>query len=69
MGVKLKCAVCNDIIESKSVHDFRPCGCGAIFVDGGDEYTRMGGEAYNILMVDKDDGKWRTLEELRINWN
>lgn len=67
MGTKLKCAVCEDIIESKSVHDFRPCKCGAIFVDGGDEYTRMGGESYNILLM--DNGEWVCLQDLRTNWN
>lgn len=69
MGTKLKCAICSDIIESKFRHNLVTCKCGAIFVDGGDEYTRTGGEDYNILMIDKEDGKWRTLEELRTNWN
>lgn len=39
----LKCLECGDIIESKSVHDFRYCMCGAIFIDGGLEYSRRGG--------------------------
>lgn len=38
----IQCKHCGDIIESKSVHDFRMCSCGACFVDGGLEYCRRG---------------------------
>ena len=40
---KARCRKCGDVIESKSVHDFVTCSCGAIFVDGGHEYCRQGG--------------------------
>ena len=46
-----KCNRCKDIIESKSVHDFVTCRCGAISCDGGHEYVRL------ILaqgLIDKD---------------
>ena len=36
-----KCTLCNDIIESKSVHDFRTCKCGKTFTDGGKDYIRQ----------------------------
>ncbi len=39
-----KCKRCGDIIESKSVHDFQMCSCGSVFVDGGEEYLRRGGD-------------------------
>lgn len=39
---RLRCKKCDDIIESKHVHDFRYCKCGAIFIDGGLEYLRYG---------------------------
>lgn len=39
-----KCVKCGDIIESKSVHDFVRCSCGAIAVDGGDEYIKRSGD-------------------------
>ena len=39
---RAKCHLCDDIIESKSVHDFVECRCGSIFVDGGLEYQRAG---------------------------
>ena len=31
---KIRCRKCGDIIESKSVHDFRSCKCGSVAVDG-----------------------------------
>lgn len=37
-----RCKVCNTVIESTSVHDFKRCNCGEIFVDGGHEYLRRG---------------------------
>jgi hypothetical protein len=39
---KCQCAVCGDVIESKSVHDFVRCTCGRIFTDGGLEYFHRG---------------------------
>lgn len=53
--MKIKCLKCNDIIESKHAHDFKRCKCGACFIDGGNEYTRIGGDFNNIHWV-YDDG-------------
>lgn len=39
-----RCLKCHDEVESKRRHDFRRCSCGAIFVDGGHEYLRRGGD-------------------------
>ena len=39
---KCQCALCLDIIESTSRHNFVSCGCGAIFTDGGTSYIRRG---------------------------
>lgn len=36
----IRCRHCGDAIESKSVHDFVTCTCGACSVDGGYEYLR-----------------------------
>ena len=38
-----RCKRCGDLIESKYRHDFVSCKCGAIFVDGGNDYCRRGG--------------------------
>jgi hypothetical protein len=35
-----QCVHCGDIIESKSVHDFRWCSCQSVAVDGGHEYLK-----------------------------
>ena len=39
---KAQCGECKDIIESKFRHDWVPCSCGNIFVDGGLDYVRAG---------------------------
>lgn len=31
----IQCKKCLDIIESKFIHDFKMCSCGAVGVDGG----------------------------------
>jgi len=41
---KAKCLRCEGIIESESRHDMQSCKCGAIFVDGGQDYWRFGGD-------------------------
>lgn len=40
---KAYCRNCSTFVESKHQHDFVSCKCGAIFVDGGNEYWRAGG--------------------------
>jgi hypothetical protein len=35
MRNRIKCRKCNDIIESKSCHDFVWCKCKSVAVDGG----------------------------------
>ena len=40
---KGQCPACEDIIESKLVHEFVRCKCGACFLDTGDGYIRGGG--------------------------
>ena len=46
---RAKCAVCRDVIESKYRHDFVECKCRSIFVDGGKDYLRRGGDSDNII--------------------
>lgn len=43
-----KCNKCGDVIQSVSRHDFVECQCGSIFVDGGNEYMRAGGDKKDI---------------------
>lgn len=35
-----RCKRCGEVIESKHVHDYVRCHCGAIAVDGGLDYLR-----------------------------
>ena len=44
-----QCAACQDVIESTHRHDFRSCSCQAIFVDGGKEYLRRGGDPAQLI--------------------
>lgn len=53
--MKIKCLKYNDIIESLSQHDYRNCKCGVCSIDGGTEYTRIGGNPEDIHVVN-DDG-------------
>lgn len=45
----VECKKCGDIIESQHVHDFKWCKCRAIFVDGGKDYRRYGGDLGSII--------------------
>lgn len=47
---KAQCRNCGDIIESTHVHDFRPCKCGGISVDGGKEYLKRCFKDYNDII-------------------
>lgn len=44
----IRCNLCGDEIESKTVHDFVWCKCGACAVDGGHEYLKRCGKRENI---------------------
>ena len=46
---KIQCKKCNDIIESKHVHDFKWCSCKSIALDGGLEYLRRLGNLEDII--------------------
>ena len=39
---RIKCKVCGDVIESKSVYDFVTCSCKRCYVDGGKSYVQVG---------------------------
>ena len=52
MSKRIKCRKCGSVIESKSRHDWVSCKCGAIFIDGGNDYTRIGGDYKDIEEMD-----------------
>jgi hypothetical protein len=37
----LQCPVCRDVVVSRWQHDLHGCSCGAIAIDGGQEYLRL----------------------------
>lgn len=43
MVTKIKCLECGDVITSSHRHDMIWCSCGGLFIDGGDDYCRVGG--------------------------
>jgi len=51
----LECFDCDTVITSKSVHDFQNCKCGNIFVDGGNDYTRIGWKNGNWREIDASE--------------
>lgn len=50
----IRCKKCGDVIESKTVHDFKFCSCGSCAVDGGLDYLRRCGNL----------GDWEELSEV-----
>lgn len=54
--MKIKCLICGDIIESKSVHDFVSCKYGNCHVDGGQVYERVGAKDFSKVVKIKEDG-------------
>lgn len=53
---KIRCKKCGDVIESRSVHDFKFCKCESVAVDGGHNYLRRLGEPEN----------WENLSEYEV---
>lgn len=46
----VKCLVCDKVIESQSVHDYKKCGCeNETMIDGGLDYVRYGGKDMNKI--------------------
>ena len=52
--MKIRSLKCNDIIESKELHDCVSCKCEACSIDGGNQYTRIGGDFHYINIINED---------------
>lgn len=46
---QVQCRKCKDLLISTHVHDFKFCSCGAIAVDGGNEYLRRCGNIEDMI--------------------
>ena len=42
----IRCKKCQGFAESRSVHDYRSCPCGAVAADGGQDYLKRSGDAW-----------------------
>lgn len=64
---KIQCKKCKWFIRSKNRHNFVKCKCGAIFIDGGSWYSRIGGnkEDYISYIELYDDAKKISNKRLR----
>ena len=54
--MKIKCLLCNDIIESKHRHNLISCKCNNCYIDGGQDYLHFGGEDFGKILILFDDG-------------
>lgn len=62
--MKIKCLICGDIIESKSVHDLVSCKCEACYIDGGSDYSHIGAKDFSKVVKVKDESN-----EIELNLN
>lgn len=54
----IRCPLCSDVVWSRHRHDWRACGCGAAFVDGGRDYLRCGGDPMpEVVTIDTASGE------------
>lgn len=55
MGNAARCNKCGDVIVSTHRHDFVSCTCGAITLDGGEDYRRCMGNPIDFVDVTEDE--------------
>lgn len=68
-GPRIQCLKCLKVIQSKHRHDWVPCECGDIFVDGGSDYLRMGMKenGYGYINLDVDYDKYESqIKEIKV---
>lgn len=56
MRNRAKCRLCGDVIESLHVHDYVPCKCDEIAVDGGTQYWRVFAKSWDNFIRLDDEG-------------
>lgn len=55
-AMKIKCLLCGDIIQSKSVHNLVSCKCESCYIDGGKYYAHIGAKDFSKVVKVNDDG-------------
>lgn len=58
---QIRCRKCDDVIFSRDVHNFVTCYCGAVSVDGGQDYLRRVGDQYEDQSIVIRDSEWKEL--------
>lgn len=53
---KIRCPVCEEVIQSYHIHDFKFCKCGSVAIDGGNDYLRRISEIVWEELSVLDDG-------------
>lgn len=68
----IKCPVCEDVVYSRSRHDFRSCRCRGVSIDGGFDYIRLAWDAKRVPCPEPFElelPEKLTREALYIDWN
>lgn len=61
--MKIKCLICNDILDSTTYHGIIKCRCGSCHIDNiGNNLTRIGGDFDKIVVI-KCDGTEEKLKK------
>ena len=63
------CPICKDTIYSRARHDFRTCSCENCYIDGGFDYTRIGGNSIaniEVIEIEVEASKEKLLEDWRL---
>ena len=64
----ITCPGCKETIYSRARHDMKSCSCNGVFIDGGTEYTRIGGTLVELANI-KQAEITATKQELYDDWN
>jgi hypothetical protein len=55
---KIKCMLCNEILESKHRHDYVVCSCdNRTVLDGGNDYLKLGGRDLSKIFIIEANGE------------
>ena len=66
---RIKCLNCEEVLTSEHVHDYNPCQCGDVAVDGGLDYLKRVGTNYLDKSIEIPDELWSELVELLVEPN
>ena len=71
----IRCTKCNDIIYSRARHDYHPCNCGSVFIDGGFDYIKISGSSWVPVSFEINATKkqlynsWNTYDEKKVKFS